>query len=569
MFLKKTTQKNGRINLSITQAYRENGKSKSRTVKNLGFLDELEQEFNDPIAHFKVVCEEMTAEYKERTAPITLTIHPAQKVDMRSNNRKNVGCAIPMAIYDSLGIETVLNNRQATSKIRFDLNAVMRLLINERLFRPGSKKSAYENKDRYFYKSNFTDDDLYRALDVFASVKDSLIAAANKGTAHIYPRDTSNVFYDVTNYYFEGESDEMRVKGVSKEHRPNPIIQMGLLQDANALPMTYKLFAGNTHDSQTLLDVLDDMKRDFKVERVVCVADKGLNCSDNIAATIGKGDGFVYSQSIRGTKSTNALREWTISDEGYKTQDNDTFKCKSKQGYKIITVEDEDGKKTKTRIDVKYVAFWSLKYEQRARHDRNKTLEKAYQLIKSPSRYTRATHLGAAKYVDGIAFDKKTGECLDSGVTPTFNAEALAADEACDGFYLIVTSETGWSDDKIIDTYRGLWQIEETFKITKSDLEFRPVYVHKQPHVEAHFLTCYISLVIVRLMQLLTGRKYSAASMIDDLSHVNCSLLEDNWWHFDHRTEITDELFALIGETSPVRYMRTGDIKTLLKKKKF
>lgn len=568
MFLKQTKQKNGRINLSITQSFRENGRAKSRSIKNLGYLDELEKQYDDPISHFKVVCDQMTQEYKESSAPVTITIHPFQKIDSRTTNRKNIGCLVPMTFYNALGIETVLNNKQATSKVKFDLNAVMRLLVNERLFNPGSKKSAFENKEGYFYKSNFTDDDIYRALDMFASAKDFITSATNKGIARLCTRDTSNVFYDVTNYYFECEEDGFRNKGVSKEHQPKPLIQMGLLQDADALPLTYKLFSGNTHDSQTMIDVLDDMKHDFGVSRVVCVADKGLNCATNIAATTGRGDGFVYSQSIRGTKSSDSLRSWVINDTDYTIQENGAFKVKSKQGYKVIEVEDDKGKKKKVRIEVKYVAFWSHKYEQRARHDRKKTLEKARQLISNPSQYTRATHYGAAKYVQGVAFDKKTGEYIESGIACAFDEAALARDEACDGYYLIVTSETGWKDTKIIDTYRGLWQIEESFKITKTDLTSRPVYVRTKAHIEAHFLTCYIALVILRLMQKATKHRYSAASMIDDLRKVNCSLLEDNWWHFDYRSNLTDELFALIKESSPVRYMRTGDIKGLLAKKK-
>lgn len=343
---------------------------------------------------------------------------------------------------------------------------------------------------------------------------------------------------------------------------------MGLLQDADAIPMAYRLHAGNTHDSQTLIDSLSDMKRDFKIDRVVCVADKGLNCADNIAATTGRGDGFVFSQSIRGTKSSDALRTWVLDGDGYDTREDGAFKAKSRQGHKFIEVEDGPGKRKRIRIDVKYVAFWSRKYAERARHDREKTLEKARQLIANPGLYTRATHYGAAKYVQGVAFDRKTGECIDSGAAPVFDEAALARDEACDGYYLIITSEPGWNDSKIIDTYRGLWQIEESFKITKSDLISRPVFVRTREHVEAHFLTCYLALVILRLMQKATSHKYSVASIISGLRQVECSHLEDNWWLFDYRSKLTDELFSLIGEATPVHYMRTGDIKSLMSKKK-
>ncbi|MEG1840709.1 MAG: transposase, partial [Raoultibacter sp.] len=165
-----------------------------------------------------------------------------------------------------------------------------------------------------------------------------------------------------------------------------------------------------------------------------------------------------------------------------------------------------------------------------------------------------------------VSFDKETGECIQSATAPLFDAAALARDEACDGYYLLITSETGWDTNKIIETYRGLWRIEQSFKITKSDLLTRPVFVYTREHVEAHFLTCYIALVILRLMQKATDYRYSAAAMIDDLGQVSCSALEDNWWIFDYRSALTDELFALIDQPSPTRYKQTGEIRALLAK---
>jgi transposase len=577
MYLKLTKHKNGRTSVSITQSYREGKKSKNRTVASFGYLDELEKVYGDPIAHLTRLRDQMTAQQRDRTAPVSVTIHPAQKVDKRTCNRKNAGCAVPLAFLDSLGIEPILRNHTRDKALQYDVNAVVRLLVTDRLLDPSSKLSAWQGRDRWFFKSDFSDDDLYRALDIIAEAKRFVVLAMNRRIEQLVGRDLENVFYDVTNYHFEiDEEDALRRKGVAKNHMPKPLVQMGLLQDANAIPLAFKVFAGNTPDCDTMLDVLADMKDDLSLKRVIVIADKGLNCSKNIALTVGKGDGFVYSQSIRGTKSTEEVRAWAINDTGWDkatcAEDGRVlFKSKSCQATKTVHLkkeDTEDGRAKDVQVDIKMVAFWSHKYEKKAQHDREPTLKKALELIKSPGRYSAATHYGAAKYVKNVSFDKDTGEILKCATAPVFDEERLAADEACDGYYCIITSETGWSDERIIEAYRGLWQIEESFKITKSDISARPVYVRKKSHIEAHFLICYIALSIARIMQFLTSRRYSVADMLGDLAEVSGSRLESNWWLFDHRSDITDELFALIGEEPPRKHMKLADIKKLLSKGK-
>ena len=244
---------------------------------------------------------------------------------------------------------------------------------------------------------------------------------------------------------------------------------------------------------------------------------------------------------------------------------------KSRQDIKAVHLKAqdcEDGRAHTVEVETKTVAFWSRKYAERARHEREETIQRARELAASPTAYSSATHYGAAKYVEGLHVDADTGELLDTHKVLTFNEEKLAADEACDGYYCIITSETKMSDSDIIDTYRGLWRIEESFKITKSCLEARPVYVRKREHIEAHFLTCYIALTIIRLMQIITKDSHSAQEMLDELGKLNGSLTEDNWWLFDHRSDTTDALFETVGLEHPTRYMQTTEIKKLLSKKR-
>ena len=569
MYLHKSKRKDGRVYLAFAEGYRKDGKSKMRTVESLGYLDELEKQLDDPIAHFKAVCDEANAAARAERQNVQVTIHPLQKIDKREAARKNAGSAVLLAVYNALGIEVAVRNKTRGSKASYDSNAVMRLLTVERIINPGSKKSAWENKEHYFFRTAFSLEDTYRALDVLCGCKDKIVSAINRAIDKMGIRDTACVFYDVTNYYFEiddpDEDEGLRQKGMSKEHRKSPIVQMGLLQDSKGVPIGYRLFPGNTPDPLTMLDVLSEMKRDYGQDRVVVVGDKGNNCSANIAALAAKGDGFIYSQSIRGTKSDAELKNWVLSDDGYECATNAdghvTYKVKSKQGYKAVSVAGPNGGKRKVDVDVKYVAFWSEKYERRARKERQAAIDKAKRLVADPGAYAAATHFGAAKYVRGLAVDGRTGELLEAASALELDEDRLAADEACDGYYLIVTSETGMADDAVIEAYRGLWRIEESFKVTKSDLETRPVYVSRREHIEAHFLTCYAALCILRIIQVLTGGKYSAGTIAEELGAMCGTNLGGNWWVFDHRSDATDDLCRMAGIDLTRQNMQLKDIK--------
>ena len=573
MYLHKSERKGGTY-LSIVEGYREGGKVRHRTVESLGYVDDLVGEYGpDPVAHFKQACRERNAAKKAEAQAVTIEIHPQQKIDKRTAARKNIGSAVLLAAYNALGVETAIRNATRGSGADYDANAVMRLLTVERILDPGSKKRAWENRDRYFFRTEFSLDDTYRALDPICACRDRIVSAVNRAVDKMGIRDTACVFYDVTNYYFEvDEPDGLRQKGVSKEHRKGPIVQMGLLQDSGGIPIGYRLFPGNTPDACTMLDVLEGMKRDYGCQRVVAVGDKGNNCSTNIAALTARGDGFVYSQSIRGAKSGAKLKKWVLSEAGYAcTCDEEgrvTYKVKSKQGYKTVTVEDPDGKKRKVDVDVKYVAFWSEKYQKRARRERQAAIDKARKLVSNPGAYTAATHFGAAKYVKGMRVDAKTGELVEAADVLEFDEERLAAEEACDGYYCIVTSETDMSDGEIIEAYRGLWKIEESFKVTKSDLETRPVYVSREEHIEAHFLTCYVALCILRIIQAATGGKYSARVIADELAAMCGTRLEGNWWRFDHRTDASDDLCRMAEVDLTRQNMQLKDIKAALSQAK-
>lgn len=570
MFLKKITQKSGRTKLCVYESYREGARTRQRTVRALGYADELAAEHDDPVAWAESVVEEMNAEREAERQSAQVEIHPMQLVDKRAANRRNAGCAAALAVYSGLGIEAVLRNRSRGRAFSFDLSAVMRLLVVERILEPGSKRAAWERRGRHFFRCDLSLDDVYRGMDELAAARDSVVAAMNRAIASSGGRDASSVYYDVTNYYFECDPDGPDgpgERGVSKERRPLPIVQMGMLQDADGVPISYRLFRGNTTDGQTMVPVLADMKAEQGIGRVVAVADKGLNNSDNIAALVGRGDGFVLSQSLRGTRSDAGMKAWATSGDGWTTAGED-FRMKSMQGWKTLHLRAEDtadGRARDERVPVKWIALWSGKYDRRAKAERARVIERARDLVAHPGRYTRHTHHGAASYVRNVAFDDDGSVATNRGLS--IDDGAIAEAERYDGYYLICTSEVGWDDGRVLDTYRELWRIEESFRVTKSELEARPVFVWTTPRIEAHFLTCYVGLVILRLLQRATG--IHASRIREEIAAMSCSALCANWWLFDHRTDESDAMLEAVGVPELRRKnMRTGEVRAAFAKAK-
>ncbi|MCJ7841494.1 IS1634 family transposase, partial [Lederbergia sp. NSJ-179] len=349
----------------------------------------------------------MNEQQETDQTPMTFSIPKGERILTDSINRKNLGYAALSKIYHELGIHTFLINRQRHSKNEYDANSIMKLLVFARLLYPSSKKKAYDNKEIFFEKTDFSLDDIYRCLPFLNKHKDALQLWIHERIKEQNGRNTSLVYYDVTNYYFEiDKQDELRRKGVSKEHRPDPIVQMGLFMDTDGIPITYGLYPGNMPDKQTLIPMLSKVQRKFSLGKVIIVADKGMTTGDNIWYTLSAKNGYVLSYSIRG--ATDKFKKYVLDQDDYISINKD-FKIKSRLYPREITVTAKNGKKIKKRVDEKQVVFYSEKYAAKARADRAPALEKAKDLIKEPTKYNRATSVGAAKYVKNLTFDSKTG----------------------------------------------------------------------------------------------------------------------------------------------------------------
>lgn len=551
MFLRKEKRK-GRVYLSIVHGYREKdtGKSKQKTIQTIGYLDELEKEYADPIAHFTKLAKDMTKEYNDLHKPVTLEINPESKLDVGTDLTKNFGYAALSKIYHELELNTFFQIKQRGLDIAFNLNSVAKLLFYGRVIFPGSKKSTFERKGRLFDRTEFSLDDVYRSLSYLSRYEKSLPKWIHEKISALYGRDTSVLYYDVTNYYFEiDEADNLRKKGVSKERRPDPIVQMGLFIDNNGLPISYDLFPGNTNDAITLRPALKNAKDKIGAGKVIIVADKGVNSGDNLYYTLSGRNGYVVSMSIRG--ASGEIKDYVLENKGY-VHMGDEYKHKSRLRPRQILVTMASGAKKKLFVDEKQVVFYSDKYARRAKAEREAALMKAKELIASPGKYNRATSYGAAKYIKGISYDRETGEILEGKSALSLNEDLIREEEELDGYYMIVTSEMDKSDREIIDIYKGLWRIEESFKITKSSLTARPVYVSREDHIHAHFLTCFVALTLTRILEMKIGRKYCASQIIESLRKCDYRYLERNYYTLGYY----DKVLEAIGNATDIDFSR-------------
>jgi len=573
MYLKKNYKKEtGRTYLSIAQKYRHPVKkvSTDRTIQSLGYLDELGKEYSDPVAHFKEVARKMTEEENVRKK-LTLKINMDETLTTGSRGRKNLGYAAILKIYHELGLDDFFNNRARNKSFKYNTNSIMILLVISRLLSPGSKKKAFEERGRYYERFNFSLTDTYRALSHFAGLAKDFQQYLNTQIKEKYGRNTKTIYYDVTNFYFEiDKADELRKYGRSKEKRHNPLVQMGLAMDADGIPIHYKLFPGNKLDKETFRSVIGEVRKNYDTGRIVVVADMGVITGDNIYyLTGGRSDnGYVFSFSIKG--ATDAFKDYVFDSGGYvghdgKPADGDaTFKIKSRKIARDINVSMKSGKVAKKTVYEKQVVFWAKKYEDKAAAERGEIVKKAMELVDDPGKYSRAVSYGAAKYVKNMEVDKSTGEILKGKKSPCFDFEKLKEDEKYDGYYAIVTSEYNMDNGKIIDAYRGLWEIEETFKITKGTLEARPVFVSREDRIGAHFLICFIALVIIRLIGKKTKCKYSPEKIIECLNRISCSSEQENLYLFDYRSEISDAIGKATGIDFTRKRLRRAEIKNIL-----
>lgn len=589
MYLQQSkNKKTGRVYLSIVEGYRQNGKVKHNTIEKIGFLDELEKDYEDPVAHFREVARQRTEEQNAVIRKIEVDL--SAKLNPDESTRMNLGYAVIKAVYDSLGLYGFFQYKQRFINAHYNLNSIFSLLIFNRFLSPSSILQAYAHKDKFFESFKFNLESCYRALDYFLPCSEEIQTLLANRTKEMFGRDPQLGYWDVTNYYFEipYEDEDLlddngavikagqRKRGPSKEHRKDPIIQMGLLMDSNGIPVAYNLFSGGESEKTNMLPAIRRAKVDLGMERIIVVADRGLNTSDNTALLSGKNrtgasnDGYVYGQSVRG--ASDEFKRWVLDPKDYQTDmetDKDgekvMFTHKSRIIARSVTLKNQEGKRNKSyEIYQKQMVYYSEKYAQKQKYERERLINKAKAMIKNPTQYTRATSYGAAGYVKNLKFSKSTGEVVE-GLDLWLDTDKIAEEEKYDGYYSIVTSEKELSDSEIRNIYRGLWEIEESFKIIKDEFKARPVYLSKEDHIAAHFLICYVTLVIMRVIEHKLQGEYTTKKIKNALVSYECSYIEQNYYMFDYRDEVLDRFGEMYGWDLTQKYMSRSDIKKIVK----
>ena len=312
MYLKQN-KANGRVHLIIVRGYHDpkTKRTRTKTVRTVGYLDELMKEYPDPIAHFRQVVAEMNQNEAAEKSLCNVKIDPRKKIE--ADTRKNIGYAALSQIYHKLDLNTLFNNRSRYNKAEYSVNDIMKTEIFSRILFPGSKKSTYENRGLFFEKNQYFLDDVYRCLSFINTIKDDVQLHMHERMTQKFGRTNELMYYDVTNYYFEiDEQDDLRRKGVSKEHRPDPIIQMGLFMDSAGIPVTYQLFPGNTNDCETLIPLMKNIKLNYGIKKTVVVADKGMNTQGNIVFNILNPESARPGEQSREIQPGNLMRSRQI-----------------------------------------------------------------------------------------------------------------------------------------------------------------------------------------------------------------------------------------------------------------
>jgi len=521
----------------LVEGYRDlNNVVKHRTLHSYGRLSELEQKNPNFLEETKAWAIAETAKGEQGKHEIFF-LHLGEEHD-GDQPILNYGYVFLQAIYNELHIPEFLSQYQTRTSVQYPLNEILELLVYSRALNPSSKKKTYEDKGNYFFElPDFSLDDVYRSLSHLSSMKDELTLHLHKRIQETRGRDVSLVFYDVTNYYFESETLEgLRQKGVSKENRETGIVQMGLFIDNEGIPITYELFPGNTNDMATMRPILERIKKEYCLGKITIVADKGNNTGENLAYIDNEDDYYIISQRIRarGTELANIV----LDQEDYEWNSDNSFKSKSVERERVV----KRSNGSSYTITEHLLCFWSQNEEKYQRAKRGHLGERIEKFIENPALLNASNSFGIKKYFKKVMVDKKTGEVLKAKATYEFNQEKYERDLALDGYYCIVTNDLSLEPLDIIHHYHQLSKIEESFKVTKTDLEGRPVYVWTDDHIKGHFLTCYLALVLYRLLQKKLDNPYPVHQLKEALNSAKAIHLDSGVYLIPDPLPIFNEL---------------------------
>jgi transposase len=512
----------------------KDAKISSKYVRNIGPLSKFDDGKPDYLNRLResfrmgncIIPEIQDLAQEQSKSVILKTEYDIKKPEDMKSETKNIGYVVLNTIYDSIGFDQTFVNQKHRFGIKYDILGLFKLLIFERILTPASKNATFKNRKRYFFSDVTTSNrisEMYQSLDIIAKKSLTLqIRLNNVIEKSTISRDKEICFYDVTNYYFETDkADEdildqngniikegLRKRGYSKEHRNEPIVQMGLFIDNNGIPISFKTFSGNTIDQKTMRPLLNIQRNKLGYKKTIVVADAGINSNFNLANLVENGDGYVVAKSLGA--SDKETTEWILDESNYIFNVDNTIKTKSMIRERVV----ENENKTKVVLKEKVVAVWTKSFYEREKQSLDEKIEKLKGNLQKPSAIKKRTNFD--KYLNTVVLNKEDGEIIDSRTIYTLNEDEIKEAYKELGYRTILTSEIDNSDRDILHKYHELSRIEDSFRVLKSDLNARPVFVWTEAHIEAHFTICFIALSILRILQYKILRYLGKSTTFDE-----------------------------------------------------
>ncbi len=502
VFLRRQKLKNG-LHLSFVESFydKKTKNSIQKTIKNIGYVKELQKTYQNPIAYFDAEAKKLSIESSKKYSE-----SKARKIP-REGSLKNIGYFLPRYVYNKFNFRNISSAITYDRRFKFDLESIFKFLVFSQIVHPAAKQKEYKEKEQFLENFDFSDDQMYDAIQCIGENEEKIKEYIALQTKDIIKLNTSKSYFDGTNIYFEIDKEtEEQKRGPEKNNRHDPIIGLGLLMDGNGYPINYTIFPGNQSEQPELHKNVQALKKkNCIVGKTIITADKGLNSGDNMYKAVQNGDGYVMGQKVR--RASKDTIDWVLQDNEYskytKNYDNNgilTYKIKSEIGeYDVTITSPLNNQKTKIKLKQKRVIFWSKDYADKAKFERGKLIVKAKEIINNPSSFLKSYVGDAASYIKEINYDNE-GRIIENS-NLILDEDAIKKAEVLDGFYMIVTSETDLPDEEIIKIYRGLWEIEETFSIIKGVLKVRPIFSKTKEGIHAHILVCFLSLLILRILQ--------------------------------------------------------------------
>jgi transposase len=560
----------------INQSYRkENGKTSSRIYRKLGKLNELLRQFDGDfdamMAWAKSEAEKDTAEYNANTCDVSVSLSRKAYIPKNEERCFQIGYLFLQKLCTELKIDAICRKISKRHKYTYDLGAILTDLIYARILSPSSRLSSFSYCKTLLEPPKYELPNVYRALSVMAEESDLIQEELYKNSNFVHPRNKKVLYYDCTNYYFEIEQeDELRRYGKSKEHRPNPIVTMGLFMDADGIPLAFDIFPGNQNEQTTLKPLESKVIKDFGCSEFIFCSDAGLGSRANRRFNSLADRSYVITQSLKKMPKEDretALKPTQFKKPGFdKWIDISTLDESAPEVYETIYYKEIPV--VNGNMDETVIVTYSPKYKAYQKRIREQQISRAMKMIEQPGRKRKGKNQN-----DPARFIKTTnvtddGEIAEKKVCE-LDLDRLRDEEKYDGSYAVITN---LEDDisGILKINRQRWEIEENFRIMKTDFEARPVYVRREDRIKAHFLTCYISLLVYRLLEKKLGNNYTCNEILSTLRSMQATLLsrESGYIPSYKRTDLTDDLHKAFGFHTDYEFISKSAMRSIIKSTK-